>query len=374
MTATITEGYTHQLDALPSPDSYDIMEMSNETLEWLRTHVKVGFTTERGPAWWSNATTKAGQWTMPEGSHFPGPVPIEAVKELLDVTFVKGEVHVTYIDGDGHRQVASDADTAPIVNRDTGEIFSYPTKGYKIHPYLDTLHDFIAAVQFDTAVAVGSVGLLKQGGQAFLQARLPEEFEIAGFGYAPYFMGTTSVDGSRKTNFTTGMLAGVCDNTVNRALSEALTQLKVSHRSEMPPVQFVRDTMGLQLKQAGKAIGEQIEALLSVKVSKPQFEKWLGVIQPKVKPNPKYKTGGQAYTNAQAKRAEYRRLWAKDPKVAPWAGTAFGILQLDNTYRTWEGRVTGTGGRIEQNFSRLVRGATADADAKALAILAEVIG
>ena len=38
----------------------------------------------------------------------------------------------------------------------------------------------------------------------------------------------------------------------------------------------------------------------------------------------------------------------------------------------WEGKVTGAGGRIEQNYRRLVRGDTAAADVDALATLAKV--
>jgi phage/plasmid-like protein (TIGR03299 family) len=378
---TMTTTTRAPLPSLPAPSNYDIAEKSNETMEWLRNNIKIGFTSERGPAWWANATTKAGKFEIPDGSHFDGPVPMDEVRKLLDVQFAKGASNVTYTDADGNRQVTADADVQPIVNIRTGQVFSYPKKGYKIHPYLTTLAEFIKAIQYDQDVAVGSVGLLKGGGQAFLQAVLPETLEVAGYGYQPYLLGATSVDLSRSTSYTTGALGAVCDNTVTNALAQALTVLKIKHTSNSAlVVQTARENLGLRLQLAGEAIGEAIGKLTQVDVSDADFALWMDEIDPM----PKLITGrtgkaGQplgpqpAYLSAERRRSERERLWTSDPKVAPWANTAFGILQLDNTYRTWDGKVTGTGGRIEQNFNRLVRGDTAKDDAGALTALAKVL-
>jgi hypothetical protein len=127
---------SYELPALPAPAVPDIMEKSDETMNWLRTKIRVGYTTERGPAWWANgAVTKAGVWVgIPEGSHFDGPVPMEVVMDLLDIPLVKGTVFAQYLDKDGQRQIATDPDTQPIINALTGQIFGYPKDGYKIHP------------------------------------------------------------------------------------------------------------------------------------------------------------------------------------------------------------------------------------------------
>jgi phage/plasmid-like protein (TIGR03299 family) len=363
---------TTTLPQLPAPNVADIAEKSRETMDWLRGNIKIGYTSERGPAWWANATTKDGQWQIPDGSHFDGPVPMEEVRKLLDVPFAKGAVHVTYTDEDGATQVAADPDTAPIVNMRTGQVFSYPTSKYKIHPYLETLASFMQAIQFDQDVAVGSVGLLKKGGQAFLQARLPETLEVAGYGYQPYMLAVTSVDLSRSTSFSTGALGAVCDNTVTNALAEALTALRIRHTSNSAlSVQAARESLGLRLRETGEQMGQMISDLTQVDVSEADFERWTDEMVPQVKADPKSATGGRAFTLAEAKRAEINRLWTSDPKVQPWAGTGFGVLQLDNTLRTWTGKVTGN--RIEQNFARLADGRMASADTLALSTLAKVL-
>lgn len=368
---------TTQLPALPSPAAVDIMEKSSETMLWLRENVKVGFTDERGPAWWAaGAVTKDGKWdTIPDGSHFPGAVPLEVVTAQLDVPLVKGTVHVTYEDADGHRQVAADPDTAPIVNARTGRVFSYPSKDYKIHPYLVTLHDFMRQIQHDEEVAVGSVGLLKNGGQAFLQARLPETFEVEGYGYQPYLTAVTSADLSRATTWLTGGLGAVCDNTVSTAILKAVTTWKVRHskNSDMK-VQQARERLGIRLAKVGEQMGEAIESLCQISVTDAELAEWMDAMDYDIPdPDTRYSTGGPGFTKATDRQREMRRLWKEDAKVAPWAGKAFGVLQLDNTYRTWTKTVKGAN-RIERNFSNDATGQTRLLDLKALNALAKVKG
>ncbi len=308
---------TTTLPALPSPAVADIAEKSRETMEWLRENIKVGYTTERGPAWWAaGAVTKDGTWdTIPDGSHFEGPVPIEVVRRLLDIPLVKGTVAVTYTDEDGQRQVALDPGTAPVVNARTGRVFSYPSTGYKIHPYLVTLHGFIEQIAYDERVGVGSAGLLRKGGMAFLQAVLPPGmFEVEGYGYQPYLTAVTSADLSRSTWYGTGALGAVCDNTVNSAIIGFLTNHKVRHtRLSGTRVQDARDKLGIKLVQVAGQVGKAIEALVKVPVSEREFSDWLDLTVPLPDPDPEYATGGPAFTMKSAKRRELARLWSEDP-------------------------------------------------------------
>jgi phage/plasmid-like protein (TIGR03299 family) len=361
---------------LPSPAALDILEKSAETMNWLRENIKIGFTSERGPAWWAaGAVTKDGTWdTIPDGSHFSGPVPMEEVHKLLDLPLVKATAtFAEYLDENGVRQVTKDTNVLPIINARTGQVFSYPREGYKIHPYLETLSGFIGKILDDDAVAVGSVGLLKKGGVAFLQAVLPEHYEVAGYGFVPYVSAVTSADLSRSTSWNTGIKGMVCDNTVNMALKEALTMLKVRHtRNSGVTVQHARERLGIQLTQVADETADAIEALVKIDVSDKQLAAWMDLAVPLVNEDgtPKVKNG---LTIAEGKREKLTAL-TRDPKVAPWNGTAFGVLQMDNTFRTWEQTVrSATGGRLERNFANDALGVTAKADAEAMEILAKVL-
>jgi len=360
------------LPALPAPANSDILEKSAETMEWLQNNIAVGFTTERGPAWWANARTKDGTWEMPEGSHFEGAVPIDVVHRILDVRLVKGKVFVEYEDEEGNRQIATDPDTMPIVNQRTGKVFSYPSDGYTIHPYIQTLAGFINAIT-DSTAEVGSVGLLKRGGQAFLQAVLPEQYEVEGYGYVPYLLMVTSADMSRSTSGSTGIRGAVCDNTVNAAITGAVSKFTKKHtRNSRLKVQEAREQLGLRLVQVGEEMAETITDLCKVDVSPAQFREWLDLCVPVKEKDGTAKTG-RGLTMAENKRERLITL-TKDPKVAPWFGTAFGIVQLDNTDRTWNQTVKrAEGGRIERNFTNDANGISAAADMTALDTLAKVL-
>jgi phage/plasmid-like protein (TIGR03299 family) len=366
---------TYTLPTLSAPSNYDVTEKSRETMEWLRQHILIGYVDQRGPAWWSAATTKDGVWTMPKESHFPGAVPLKRVTKLLDVQLVKGTSYVKYLDEQGNEQVVQDTDNIPVVNASTGRIFGYPKDGYAIHPYLSTLKGFMENILHDETIAVSSAGLLRGGGVAFLQIVLPEHYEVQGFGYVPYMMAVTSADRTRKTSYSTGIKAGICDNTVDAALLAAYTKVAIRHsRNSFLKVEDARNTLGIQLAEVADNVALGIEALMKIDVSDREYAKWKDLTAPL----PEYKeskagTGGKGYTMAESRRDAMDALWFHDEKVKPWAGTAFGILQLDNTFRTFEGLVRGMqGGRMERNFTQDVQGKSAAADKLALQRLATV--
>src|SRR4051794_30890264 len=50
---------------------------------------------------------------------------------------------------------------------------------------------------------------------------------------------------------------------------------------------------------------------------------------------------GRSLTTADHKRDTLQRLYAHDRRVAPWAGTAHGVMQAVTTYEHHEGSVRG---------------------------------
>jgi hypothetical protein len=74
---------------------------------------------------------------------------------------------------------------------------------------------------------------------------------------------------------------------------------------------------------------------------------------------------------AAGKRAALENLWATDVRVAPWAGTEYGVLAAMNTYQQHIQDVRGMG-RPERNALNMVEGGSAKADHLTMAVLAEV--
>ena len=81
---------------------------------------------------------------------------------------------------------------------------------------------------------------------------------------------------------------------------------------------------------------------------------------------------GRALTLADKKRDTLQRLYRHDMRVAPWAGTAHGVLQAVNTYEHHEGTVRG-GQRAERNMLRTVTGDFGKLDRTTLGTLNTVL-
>ncbi len=97
----------------------------------------------------------------------------------------------------------------------------------------------------------------------------------------------------------------------------------------------------------------EIAALCSTQVSDRQWEQFLDAHVPRTD-----RTGarltGRALTLTDSKRQSLQHLYRTDPRVAPWAGTAHGVLQAVNTYHHHESLIRGD--RQERNNLRTVTG------------------
>jgi phage/plasmid-like protein (TIGR03299 family) len=352
------------LPKLDAPSAYDIAEKSNETFEWLRNNVRVGYTTQRGPSWWAADQESP----LADGTHFDGPIPQDEVDKILGVPLVEAPIFAQLPNGD----VIKDPNRKAILRGD--DILYVPSVNYQIHPYRETLDKFVRQITDDEAAGVASVGLLQNGGIAFLQAVLPESYEVGGYGYQPYVTGVTSVNGKRSTTYLTGGKATICDNTLNMALAGAVTKIKYKHtKNSRPRVATVREALGIQLVRVAEDLGTAIKDLQDIDVSDKAWEQFLDVHVPMPEMKSPDKPG-RGWTLAENKRNALDRLYLRDPKVSPWNGTAFGVVQAVNTWRTWEGTVRkATGGRLERNLTNDVTEAGSKEDLKVLDDLSSVL-
>jgi hypothetical protein len=85
------------------------------------------------------------------------------------------------------------------------------------------------------------------------------------------------------------------------------------------------------------------------------------------------KMSGRSVTMAEAKRAALTGLYRTDIRVAPWAGTAWGVVQAVNTYNQHLSIVRNVN-REERTFMRAIQGEIGKSDTAALATLGTVIG
>lgn len=273
------------------------------------------------------------------GNIYPGAIPIADVRsrlfnweaQLLPV--YAGELEA----GGGYEIEGRVAVVRPAGARDEedpGEVLSVPTTEYAIHQYGKTLVDAVEELvgSSENELDVFSAGCLGGGRQAWVQVTVPETLRTKeDVEFRPNLLAVSSLDQSWATTYKRTILDAVCDNTTTAALSEAGAEYKVKHLKGSEA----------RLLDAAQALGlfagieaefrAMVKALTAKKIDAPVFDAFLEVFAPtQVKGVLK---DGPSLTQARNKQDQLRHLWKHDMRVAPWAGTVYGVVKAVNTHR-----------------------------------------
>lgn len=329
--------------------------MSTETTEWLNQNVLIGMTDKRGNAWHYKASDQGD-----EPNHYAGAIPIEDVRRRLFFwKATKEPMFVTGVDGDPKRVPSRVA----ICRDDTFDVLGVVSPTYQPHQYDEWLLTSVANL-LDDDLVIGSAGLLKGGAIAWTQVEMPENCKVADVEFRPNLLATTSFNGSIATTYKRTVTVVVCDNTRNAALREHGQEISIRHTSKSHlRLGDARSALSI-VHQMADAFSKEIEALLSVKVSDVQFDKFVTAHVPINDEESK-----QAISRAENTRMEFFNLWQNDVRVAPWRGTGFGVLQAVNTHRQHLRPTRGDTMLVERTMMDSLTGKTEIADRKATELL-----
>ena len=258
-------------------------------------------------------------------------------------------------------------DRQAIVSSDTSEILGIFKSGYQAHSYQTWLLGNVSNL-LGGEVGIGSAGFAnRERSQAFVQVRTPETVTTPqGVEFLPHLLAYTSLDGTLATTYKRCSTIVVCDNTFSAAIGQgAGSVVKVKHtRYSHLRLTDAQQALGL-ITETAEDFSATIAALCEQEVTKAQFGKVLDVLIPRPSDE------GRAQTLADTKRDGILSLYAHDTRVAPWAGTAFGVLQAFDTYDRYYSTVRGVS-RPERVLSGTIDGTYdkgADAVLKALALV-----
>ena len=130
---------------------------------------------------------------------------------------------------------------------------------------------------------------------------------------------------------------------------------------------ITRHSVALDLAREADAMDKAIAELATAKVTDAQWSEFVKIMFPAVDDASK-----RAITRAENNRERLTQLYKADERVAPWHGTALGVMQAANTFDIWE---RGTRGDTDPNvrqFDDMLSGTLAKAEvdaAKALALV-----
>lgn len=336
--------------------------MSQETLNWLNNNTLVGFTNKRGKAWHYDENEQRG-----ENNHYPEAVPTaDVVRRLFHWRI--GEALV--ING----KTLDAADGYKLVYReDTGAPFGVFSDGYVVHQYPEWLIDNVANILDVSSgeLGIGSAGLLMGGAVAWVQIERPESVRVAGDELRPFILATTSANGRYATSYKRGTTRVVCDNTLAEFHSkrEGAKGFFVKHtKGSTKKLDQARRLLEITFDHQAAEL-QELERLMNAKVDDAAFWRIVDKLDPvDGKEN-------KALTIVQNKRGILQTLWESNPMVAPYKGTAYGVVQAYNTYNHNFGRMRSTGdagSRGERNMLNFLSGKTAEDDGKVLKVLASI--
>lgn len=338
--------------------------MSQETSTWLNTMTLIGFTEKRGHAWHYRESEQGA-----EPNHYPLAIPTGDIKRrLFDWEPVVGTSESAWADADGvtHHSVWDKRQT--IIHPDYGTRLGEFTDGFKIHGYTQWLITNTENLLDVNGLGAGSAGLLKGGAVAWVQAEMPESIETPeGVTGRPFITAATSLDGSLSSTYMTGTQLVVCDNTLSAALSEKTNRIKIKHsRNSIGRLGEVRDALGI-IYQTADDFAAEVKELCEIKVTDADWAKFLDAHCGEL-PADK----GRARTNNENHRERLASLYRNDLRVAPWAGTAFGVVQAVNTFEHHVKTVKGAE-RAERNMTKMVTGEFDKLDQSTMAQLRQAL-
>jgi len=220
----------------------------------------------------------------------------------------------TIIDGKAYRVLPRE-DHKAIVRSDNYESLGVFTNSYDSSAY-NRMVGFIQDV-FQGALPVWNAGLLGAGRKFFITVGMDETMhdDKSGLNFMPYLMFHSSLDGSLANTFVPGTQVAQCDN------------------------QFPA------FRKNAKAAGRLV----------------------------KFKRSRHSLSDIRVKRDTMVNLYRQSPMVSPWQDTAFGFVQMVNTYNNREKPVRGAL-RVERTFERVLSGSLADADHAAIGAVNRVLG
>jgi len=349
--------------------------MSKESISWLNTNTLIGCTDKRGTAWHWRAQEQGGQ-----SNHYPGAIHVEDVQDRLfgwqaesrrlAVELPAAVVDATHWEGGLPRRWAVLADRQAICRSDDDTLMGIFGPGYTRHQYREWLLTTVADL-LDDDLAISSAGLLRGGAIAWVEVSMPDTITTPeGVAFRPNLLATTSFDGSIATTYKRTVTDTVCDNTRACALAEQGQEFKVKHsRNSHAQLAPARQALAL-VHTLGDEFAAEVAQLCATTVTPAQWQRFLDTQVPQVDATGQALTG-RALTLAGTKRDTLAGLYRTDPRVAPWAGTAHGVLQAVNTYSQHEGVVRGD--RAERNSLKTITGEFADVDRKTWQALKPVL-
>jgi phage/plasmid-like protein (TIGR03299 family) len=136
--------------------------------------------------------------------------------------------------------------------------------------------DFFDILLKESGGKLQTAGAIGKGEKVWMLAKLPEVFyPIAGDGVEKFLLGTTSHDGTTKTEVRFTDIRVVCQNTFNLAMQGSRGVISIRHTSNMRQKLEMAAMVMLRYKEHFDLVGESFSKLASVRVDDAWIDEYL---------------------------------------------------------------------------------------------------
>lgn len=342
--------------------------MTQENWQWIFDNWLSGNEAVFGKPWWSDPARDN------PANHFDGPIPVEAVMNLFAEEVSARRVFVEDSNGElflAENYMAQVPDGRQVVH-------GIHSDGFKGHQFKAWLVEGPAKL-VNGNTCITNAGRLKDGAQAWVNICVPEEWKTPqGVKFRPNICASTGFDGKRKSQLKNAFQVSLCDNTLEMALSETGSLVySIKHTSNSEFRLADAQAAFLLLEEQGEKFAAEVQQLCEWGVTESQFQDFMA----KLVPLPEIKErdinardySTRTATIAANKREKLNQLYRADGRVEPWKGTAWGVLQMVNTYSTHEATQRNVKDhRACRNMENFLSGKIHESDMDALSLLAKV--
>jgi phage/plasmid-like protein (TIGR03299 family) len=339
--------------------------MSQESIEWLNTQILSGMENTHGKPWWDDSRAD-------RSNHFGGAIPVERVETLFGFDVGRAKVFVHCSDG----RVFEAEDFIAMVPDNQDAVYGIHSHKFEGHQYHEWLVNGPAKL-VNGSTGISSAGLLKKGAIAWVQVSTPETWKtVQGVEFRSNLLCTTSFDGSIASTYKLTDQLSICDNTREIALGSKGVLYRVKHtKNSQFRLEDAKAALCL-LEDNAVAFSAEIATLCEWQVSDAQFQAFMAKLVP-LPDKSGFDINARDYSTRTAtiaanKRDKLNQLYRADGRVSPWEGTAFGVLQMVNTYNTHLATQRNVDHRALRNMENVITGKLASQDNDALALLAKI--
>jgi len=244
------------------------------------------------------------------------------------------------------------------INGHTQDVLGIVGDGYEVLQNQEAF-DFFDIVLKESGGKLQTAGAIGKGEKVWMLAKLPEVFyPLVGDGVEQYLLGTTSHDGTMKTEIRFSSIRVVCQNTFNMAMQGSRGVISIRHTTNMRQKLEMAAMVMLRYKEHFDLVGENFSKLANVKID----DAWIDEYLERLIGNPVNVADGRGRTimENKIKLIEGRLAFGKGVDLPGVAGTAWWALNSVVEFADYDMKAKGQGMDESRRTNSILFGTAAE--------------